>query len=237
MTYSEWPTTESLREVFDDQLRALGGRVTDTFHDADASRLFVRAILPGEQEVRPRDRLQGGVAMRATDQDICVHPYVYRVVCRNGAIRAHAVQTVQIRRDNADLVLDSDVIGCVRDAVRCCCAPEAFEHGLNEMRGTLEQQADTMLSLLPMLRMLPASIRERLLAQCFDSLHSDAGRRRGDERTRFGLMQAITATAREQNDPETRWRLEELGGGVPVMTAASPSPRPLAAELALSVAR
>ena len=37
----------------------------------------------------------------------------------------------------------------------------------------------------------------------------------GSERTtRFSLMNAITATARETRDAEQRWRLEELGGGI-----------------------
>jgi len=35
-------------------------------------------------------------------------------------------------------------------------------------------------------------------------------------RTGFDLMNAVTAVARETRDPEVRWELEKLGGGVPV---------------------
>ena len=45
-------------------------------------------------EVRPQDRLQGGVALRVVEADILVHPYVFRQVCRNGAIVAQALETV-----------------------------------------------------------------------------------------------------------------------------------------------
>ena len=38
----------------------------------------------------------------------------------------------------------------------------------------------------------------------------------GRDRTQFGLMNAATSVARDTRDPELRWRLEELGGGIPV---------------------
>lgn len=31
-------------------------------------------------------------------------------------------------------------------------------------------------------------------------------------------MNAVTSVARDQDDPEVRWQLEELGGGVPAMS-------------------
>jgi hypothetical protein len=37
----------------------------------------------------------------------------------------------------------------------------------------------------------------------------------GADRSRFGLMNAVTSVARDTHDPELRWRLEELGGGIP----------------------
>ena len=37
---------------------------------------------------------------------------------------------------------------------------------------------------------------------------------RDRDRSVFGLANAVTSLARDQEDPEVRWRLEELGGGV-----------------------
>jgi hypothetical protein len=87
--------------------------------------------------------------------------------------------------------------------------------------------------MLPVLKGLPADIREPLLERFFGGVSTDPGYRRGDERTQFGLMQSITAVARDQRDPEVRWRLEELGGGVPVLNLPAHGPRrPLAAVAA-----
>jgi hypothetical protein len=40
----------------------------------------------------------------------------------------------------------------------------------------------------------------------------------------FGFMNAVTAVARDTRDPETRWRLEELGGAVPLVRPTRPKP-------------
>ena len=37
---------------------------------------------------------------------------------------------------------------------------------------------------------------------------------RDRDQTIFGFMNAITSLARDTRDPQTRWRLEELGGSV-----------------------
>jgi hypothetical protein len=42
-------------------------------------------------------------------------------------------------------------------------------------------------------------------------------RKEGD-RSRFGLAQAITAVARDVQDPELKWDLEKLGGAVALGT-------------------
>jgi hypothetical protein len=44
------------------------------------------------------------------------------------------------------------------------------------------------------------------------------------DRTVYGLMNAVTAVARETPDPELKWRLEEFGGGVP---SDDPDPMPV----------
>ena len=58
----------------------------------------------------------------------------------------------------------------------------------------------------------------------------------GGDRSRFGLMNAVTAVARDEADPEVRWGLEELGGGI-ACPAPGPAPRkPAAAALRREVA-
>ena len=38
---------------------------------------------------------------------------------------------------------------------------------------------------------------------------------RGNDPTYYGVMNAVTAVARETTDPETKWRVEQFGGSIP----------------------
>jgi hypothetical protein len=51
------------------------------------------------------------------------------------------------------------------------------------------------------------------------SLWSEITRRydQAGDSSAYGLMNAITAVARDERDPETKWRMEELGGGILAM--------------------
>jgi hypothetical protein len=53
------------------------------------------------------------------------------------------------------------------------------------------------------------------------------------DRSRLALMNAVTSVARDTPDPEVRWRLEELGGGIPVGRAPVLQPDDTAAAMAL----
>jgi hypothetical protein len=91
MSYGCGLTTQEILTVLSDEVAARSGKVLDVFDDG--SRLFARSVLPRVEEVRPGDRLQGGVALRSMDSQVWVHPYVFREVCRNGAIVAQALET------------------------------------------------------------------------------------------------------------------------------------------------
>lgn len=200
-------TTREIRDVCDEEISAAGGTLSDTFDDG--SRLFLRSTLPPAREVAPRDRMQGGVALLANEQEIRVHPYLYRQVCRNGAIVAQAIQTRQIDLEVFPVPSSAEVIAELREAIRECCSPEAFSRGVDAMRTAKEREADIALQLLPMLSQLPAEYRTRLFAEIMQHFTSSG------DRSVFGLVNAVTRTARGISDPEIRWRLEELGGGIP----------------------
>jgi hypothetical protein len=68
-----------------------------------------------------------------------------------------------------------------------------------------------------MLSRLPSAaseIQQAIIRQLFESR----------DRSAFGLINAVTAVARDTRDPELRWRLEEFGGGVPAL-ARDPRPQ------------
>ncbi len=200
MLRDERISTAAIKGAFVEEITAQRGTVSDTFDDG--RRLFLRSILPDVTEVRQGDRVQGGVALRANGREAWVHPYVFRQVCKNGAIMARAIQTRHV--EDFELREPDEVLAEVREAVEACCAPEAFSEAAERMRSSQEVAIDLALTLMPFAARFPGAILSQLMRQFFGE---------GD-RSAFGLGNAITATARDQSDPDLRWRLEEFGAGV-----------------------
>jgi hypothetical protein len=205
------PTIKRIRKLFAREIADLGGTVSDSYDDGRC--LFLRSILLLDGEVRPQDRLQGGVALRVAETDILVHPYVFREVCRNGAIMAQALETRRIERVESYLGPDGEeeVLAEVSAAVQTCGSQEAFHGAVEPMRLAATQEADIVLNLMPMLKHLPRESAAQMLGDIMVRYQSDR------DSSRYGLMNAVTSLARDTRDPELRWRLEELGGGIPAL--------------------
>ncbi len=207
MMKDNWLTTARVQEVFAEEITAANGKVANTF--MDDSRLFLRSILPSVREVKPRDKIQGGVALRMIDEEICVHPYVFRQVCTNGAIRAHALQTRQITV--AEFPDPPAALALLRDTIRACSQDDVFAEGAQEMRTAQERQADLALEMLAFMSSHTHSRRgAQMLMEVMKRFQKES------DSSQFGLMNAITALARDTPDPEMQWELETFGGGVPV---------------------
>jgi hypothetical protein len=151
MLYDSPLTTSEILAVFDAEITTRGGRVTETFNDG--RRLFSRSVLPEVEEVRPGDGLKGGIALKATEQGLWLYPYLFRLVCRNGAILAETLGS----RSVEDLhLLDPDAIQrSIRAAVEACCSPEVFRESIGRMRRASASDIDIALNLLPMLTRFP----------------------------------------------------------------------------------
>ncbi len=226
MTTLGWLTTGEIKEIFANEVEAAGGRVSDAFDDG--TRIFLRAVLAGEKEVARRDRVQGGVAVRATEDDIWVHPYVFRRICKNGAIRAHAIETREIRRFDFSTEEQAEVASALCEAIRACCCDEAFARGAAEMRSARESsQVDLALTMMPLFaRFAQGSESRSVISLIFDRFLA------GQDKSRFGVMNAVTSVARDTRDPEVRWRLEEFGGGIAaVVTKPKRGPDRVRAEV------
>ena len=131
-------TVDSVLSLFQEEVADLGGRVTDKA--CDERRLFVRAVLPEEAEVVSGDTVKAGVALRCANLEIEIRPYVFRKVCRNGAIVAHSTMGRQI---DVSLVADpASTLLEVRQAVRAAAAREAFDEFVHAMRESRGQAPD-----------------------------------------------------------------------------------------------
>ena len=159
--------------------------------------------------------------------EIRVHPFTYREVCRNGAIMAHIIDTRRIERVEFDApsFAISEVLSEVREVVRECAAPEVFSAVADQLRTAAGTAANLAIHLLPMLARFRHRDSARILAEVIGEYD-----REGDD-SLFGLMNAVTSVARDEPDPEVRWELEELGGGIPAMVPDIPKPSDTAADV------
>lgn len=211
------PATREIAELFTEEITQADGSVLDRFDDG--VRLLLRAVLTTTDEVRPGDALQAGVALRTTADEVHVHPYSFRQVCRNGAIMARATGTRRIRRVSFSAPTEEieEVLAQVREAVRVSSSDESFAAAADQMRSATEMPIDLALNLLPMLRR-GSSLSEEIMVMIWERFDGDS------DRSVFGLVNAVTSTARDTSDPELRWRLEELGGGIPARLKRAPAP-------------
>ena len=95
-------------------------------------------------------------------------------------------------------------------AIRACCSDEIFTNSVQEIRASLEVDLqDPLLSVLPMISRFPEHVASEILMSVHGELEQSA------DRTQFGLMNAVTAVARETRNADLRWKLEVIGGAIP----------------------
>src|SRR5581483_9249851 len=117
-------------------------------------------------------------ALRMGEEQVAVHPYVFRLVCSNGAIMAQAIQTRHI--EAGECAAPEQTLADVRAAIQACATEEAFTTAAEQMRSAAEVQVDTALNLLPMLSRLPARLVSQVLPEIMQRFFADG------DRSRFG---------------------------------------------------
>lgn len=210
------PSLPLIRSTFEDTIAKHGGSVRETFETDD--RLIMRATLLRADDVTEGDTVNAGVAIRCAGATLEVHPYVFRQVCRNGQIAAQSVASIRISRCAEWRTSDaSDVLIDMVQAVNQCAMGDAFPDSVNEMRAAAVTPGtmDMLLSLLPL---LPSLSEHPEITRAIMNQYAA-----GEDDSVFGILNAITATARDTEDPEMKWSLEELGAGVPAWLLRMPS--------------
>lgn len=233
MSSGYWPTTVDICNIFSEETVDAGGTVTDIFDDG--CRLFIRSTMPEFHEISPGDSVKGGVALRSNEGEIWIHPYILRVVCANGSIRPLAMQSTHIVRQGSGESprAENDFLRYLRGAIHRCLDKNAIRTGVEEMREARSKGIVSATRLLHTIEFLNASdstSRLRKIAPMLITEAMNGSEKRIDTRSRhlvlrryhrdedptaFGLMNAVTSVARDSQDPEERWRLEEMGGLIP----------------------
>ena len=200
------PTThQDLAEVFSEEIAQLNGTVASSH--CSKRFLFLRALVPLRGEVRENDQIRHGVAVRAREGQLTVHPYSFREVCTNGAIHVLNVSSQQFDLHD-EAASDGETEYFFREAIQASASPEAFERNLDDMRETVTLPVRMFLAMasLKSFESHPVLI-ENIMTRFLQT----------KERTGFQFMNAVTSVARDESDPEKKWKLEEFGGGVPAL--------------------
>ncbi|MDH3590372.1 MAG: hypothetical protein OER88_00725 [Planctomycetota bacterium] len=188
--------------LFAEEVTTLGGRVTDTV--THGRRLYARGILPRGADVAVDDRVEPGVALRYTGDEIEVRPWVLREVCRNGAVLAFSGVGCKMQHIVPGQVQER--LPEVREAIRASASRETFADFVGSMRGARHEIPDFE-SLVMSLQLFRHFGAEALL----DLMERFQA---GGIRNVFAFANAITAVARDTEDPELRWRRESIGAAV-----------------------
>ena len=203
------PTLAQIGVLFEEECSALGATSIDSC--TDDHRLFQRAVLGPAEVVRPGDAIRGGVALRAEGQWVLLHPYSWREVCTNGAISARVTSTVRVERVlvEATTIAAAFVGGFeseLRRAIQASSDPSHLTQAAEQMRGAAELDAEMMIMLLPHLLRSTGVARHGLLSSIVDRFEES------EDRSAFGLVNAVTSVARDARDPDVKWALETAGG-------------------------
>lgn len=207
------PTIAEIRSAFEDEIARLHGTVSG--RSGSGERQFLRAVLPRHADVARHDPVQAGVAIRVSGPELLICPYTMRLVCTNGAVAVHALETRRIQRSAAEVESadrrNAGVLDRLRDATRACAAEPVFVEAVSQMRRASEVPGvgahRALASLIPRASRT-AAVLVRMATERYE-------RAPDPDRSAFGLMNAVTSVARDTPDPEWRWRLEELGAGIP----------------------
>lgn len=211
--------------VFREEIDCANGTIAD--HVLSSNHLFIRAHLPQMQTVRPHDEVQAGVALRADDTMITVLPYVYRLICTNGTLHARPLATHHIGRTEGLIAVETAALVC--EAVQACGSPQAFQTSLDEFQTALA--APDAPSLLRPHFGHRALIRHQSRLSAVLEEYAREG-----ERTWYGLMNAVSAVARDTADPAWRWHLQVAAGEIVRQHSVTPLLDLLSTEAGLSYA-
>jgi hypothetical protein len=204
-------SVQEIATIFTEETAAAGGSVKDSW--SDDTRIIMRSVLPMSAEVLPRDCVQAGVALSGRDTAVVVHPYLFRKICLNGtimAIRGRGSTSQRLDQHTAERAA-----GILRQAVHACCDEGVFRKAVKHLRASALMPVVWDQGFFERLELFRASGRASMLNLIASRFRSER------DRSRYGLVNAITSVARDTVDQAVRWELEKLGGdiasdGIPV---------------------
>ncbi|MBT3467685.1 MAG: hypothetical protein HOL08_11045 [Opitutae bacterium] len=242
---------DRIRAIFTEEISGRSGNVMDEAEHQ--GRIFMRGVIPRTGDVRPDDKVQAGVALKATPTSISLYPYVFRHVCHNGLIFAHSTESRKlfVEADSIFIEVDGNLEGVIsgtgiekplREAVEDCCTAEAFKASTHKFRQCLMMSPLRLHQGNPLTRILYGSVNKlgtyHKLAKAYLSPIMEEYLAHNDEPGMFRMVNAVTAVAREVRNPALKWNLECMAGEMAMLrNMPMIEPKPYRADLPNEKAR
>lgn len=211
---------EWFANVFAEATEAYGGVIARD-NEIRGKRFLASTFRGIEKAITRNDAIQGGLALELSGREAKLYSYTLRLVCSNGLISTLSEEEEEftwyretefeeaIYRKYAELeTTASQVAGLYRESQQQRADERLWQHVLSSLN---QLQADT-----------------RWMDFLFIAIGEEGRRRRFNrpenrhagpetEISRFGLVNAVTAMARDTQEPELRWQMEKLGGELLLM--------------------
>lgn len=191
-------------------------------------RLYIRALLPQTQPIVVGDEVQRGIEIRNSEVGsgaLVVAPFVWRLVCLNGLVvkdrgmrryhvgRQQEEEAYAIYRDDTLAADDAAFFLKVRDAAAAALSEVTFDAIVAEMRAAATGQEIES----------PVAATETLV-QKFSLTETEGARvlrelATGGDLTRWGAVNALTATAKGAESFGRQQEIEVAGGSLLSATA------------------
>lgn len=195
--------------------------------DVTPSKLYIKALFPKiEGEVTVGDQVQAGVIISNSEigtGSLSVQPMIYRLVCSNGMVsqdhglsRYHVGRRVAGDGDNAFEIFQSETIQAddkalmlkIRDIVKACSQRDIFEAIVHKMREATQSELvsspTAAVEVLSKSYALHDGEKQSVLEELI----------RGRDYSRYGMLNAVTATANTHQSYDRATELEAMGGRI-----------------------
>ncbi len=209
---------EWFADVFKEATEAHGGIIAKD--DRKHGIRFLASTFPGiEKNIRRKDAIKGGLALKLDEEEARLSAFTLRLICSNGLIHTHSEER-QSFSTYEKAPFEEEVHR------RYCQLTDTLASTAERFRNARYQPADESLWKYVINSLNQLQYRDNWRAALFQATLEemrDRSRRRHFLRrswasrrpeNRFQLVNAITALAREERDPELRWEMERLGGKV-----------------------
>lgn len=138
-----------------------------------------------------------------------LHAFSLRLICTNGMISTRLAPPELLQLDPWDEEGAEEALAAAADASLGATARQAALFSQLRQPVTGEMLRNAWARLEAQLRSYEAGLRIRSLSNL--RLRSEVRRAAAEEGTLFGMVNALTASARETRDPARKWQLEQLG--------------------------